>query len=92
MGSFCKQDECPASDALVALNEGDAGSYTLELEKHLMACEFCSAEVDLYRHYPPVEEDVPVEQMPRPLFELAEALLRRDNDMRPLYRLVERGD
>ena len=89
MKSFCKGQECPTSEELVAFSEYRDGSYTLKLEEHLSVCDFCAAEADLYRHYPPVEEQVPVAKMPRPLFELAEALLKKDNDLSPLYRLID---
>jgi hypothetical protein len=91
MESFCKREECPTSEVLLALSPRDPWMYTLELEEHLSRCEFCSAEVEFYRHYPPVEETVVVGEMPRPLFELAEALLKKDSDLSPLYRLIGSG-
>lgn len=50
-----------------------------EVNRHLKSCEFCSAEVEFYTHYP--QADAAVEtaepaEIPAPLFELAEALLK----------------
>ena len=93
MESFCKKEECPTSDELAALIDREARSYADDLERHLSVCEFCSAEVDLYRHHPPVVEEVVDVEMPRPLFELAEAILHDGKtDLSPLYRLIDRGD
>ena len=93
MEGFCKQEDCPTSEELAALNAGHARSYTDQLERHLAECEFCAAEAEFYRLYPPpVEEDVRPEEMPRALFELAEALLQKKNDLTPLYKLVGRDD
>ena len=92
MKSFCKQEECPASEELAALCDRRARAYTDRLEEHLGVCEFCSAEVDLYLHYPPVEDEVTPGEMPRPLFELAEALLRGKGDLRLLDKLIGKSD
>jgi len=60
-----------------------------DIRDHLIECEFCAAEVEFYRLYPPLEETVVAEKMPRPLFELAHALLQKERDLTPLYRLIE---
>ena len=55
---------------------------------HLLECEFCDAEVAFYGHFPPSEESVPAGRIPKPLFELANALLKKERDLTPLYRLI----
>ncbi len=60
---------------------------------HLRFCEFCAAEIDFYAHYPQSEETV-VEnaEIPKPLYELAEALLsnkHKDNSL--LKRLFNKN-
>ena len=92
MESFCKQEECPTSEDLAAVNDRDARLFVSELEEHVAECDFCSAEVDLYRHHPPINEEVPAGEMPRPLRELAEALMRKKADLSPLYRLIDQKD
>jgi len=92
MEGFCKHEECPASEALAALTDDDARSYLEELEEHVAVCDFCSAEIDLYRHHPPIAEEVEATEMPQPLRELAEALLQKKTDLTPLYRLVGTTD
>lgn len=90
MGSFVKTKDCPASESLVAFLAGQAGlNRTIIIERHLWSCEFCSAELDLYRNFPPVEESVPApDPIPEPLRQLAEALLTKRSDLSPLNKLL----
>ena len=59
------------------------------IRRHLCVCEFCAAEVEFYSHYPPAEETAEAEEIPPPLYELAEALLSKKDDVTPLYRLID---
>jgi hypothetical protein len=93
MGSFCKKEDCPTSEELLSLqHEGDRKFDAAELRYHLSVCDFCAAELDFYRWCEPVEENVDAGQMPRPLFELAEAILRRGSDPTPLYKLIDHSN
>ena len=81
MTGFYKDEDCPASFDLVAFEEGDLTRVqSLAIMEHLDACEFCSAEAEFYSMYPqdelPFEADQPG-AIPAPLFELAEALLKK---------------
>jgi anti-sigma factor RsiW len=81
MTGFYKDENCPASDDLVAFEEGELPpAKTLRIMDHLETCEFCAAEAELYSMYPldhaPVELPEPA-AIPAPLFELAEALLKK---------------
>lgn len=88
-GSFCKSQYCPTSDDLLAFQETGTSLHTAGwICDHMRRCEFCSAEVEFYRHYPPVTETVAAGRIPEPLLELAEALLRKERDLSPLYRLI----
>lgn len=76
--NFCKSEDCPASQELLDFQNGD-----IELDRgsaicaHLAVCEFCAAEVEFYSHYPQTHEDVEeIAEIPAPLFELAEAILK----------------
>lgn len=93
MGSFCKKEDCPTSEEILSLrNEGDWHSGWVALRYHLSVCEFCAAELDLYRWHSPVEEVVEAGRMPRPLYELAHAILRRGSDPTPLYKLIDQSN
>ncbi len=90
MGNFCKNKDCPTSQELLAFvgGTGDQGTDGV-IGYHLSICEFCLSEVEFYRFYPPVDEKVTAERIPAPLLELAEALLHKDRDLTPLYRLID---
>jgi hypothetical protein len=45
---------------------------------HLAGCEFCAAELEFYRAYPPYDVESAAPPMPTPLFELAEALIAKE--------------
>lgn len=90
MESFCKTEDCPTSEVVAAIR--DRGTESERVRIHLLACEFCAAELDLYRHYAPTEEKVEPATIPRPLFDLADALLHKRRDLTALYRLVETRD
>ena len=93
--NFCKNEDCPASQELLDFQNGD-----VELDRgsaicaHLAVCEFCSAEVEFYSRYPQQnvehedERDI-VTQIPQPLYELAEAILKnKDADISSLNFLI----
>ena len=63
-----------------------------EIRRHLAVCEFCSAEVEFYANYPPAEDQVEPAEMPRPLFQLAEALLTKKSDDAFFDRLLEEDE
>ena len=74
---FYKNEDCPASNELLEFQNGDlTRTRNGEISRHLAACEFCSAEVEFYSHYPQAEGTVEPSAIPAPLYELAEALLK----------------
>lgn len=88
MGSFIKTENCPSSESLLAFQLGEVDEIT-SIERHLGLCEFCLAEVDFYEEFPPEDEEaVEAGPIPEPLRELAEALLREQSDLSPLYKLL----
>ncbi len=83
MANFCKNEDCPTSEDLLAFQTGDMPvAEGTAIRRHLASCEFCAAEVEFYETYPPSGEHEAVEadSMPTPLFELAEALLIKKRD------------
>lgn len=84
MVKFCKNEDCPTSEDLLAFQIGDLPlSEGAVIRRHLAVCEFCAAEVDFYESYPPAgdhSEAVEADSMPTPLMELAEALLIKKSD------------
>jgi hypothetical protein len=96
MSSFCKNENCPPSETLLAFQLGEIEVKDgAAIRRHLCVCEFCAAEVEFYGHYPQGDEEPgPVEagEIPQPLLELAEALLANKSDVTPLYRLIDYSD
>lgn len=91
---FYKNENCPTSHELLEFQNGEMESAAgTEIRFHLASCEFCSAEVEFYFHYPqtdPATESAEVAQIPAPLFELAEALLKnRHTDASSLNALIK---
>ncbi len=78
MAKFCKSKGCPSSQQVLAFQTGniDAGSET-KIRQHIADCDFCAAEADFYASYPQDEVQIKPAEIPKPLFELAEALLTK---------------
>ena len=93
MVKFCKHEDCPTSEDLLAFQIGDMPvSEGASIRRHLAACEFCAAEVEFYENYPPapVQEDgIQADSIPTPLFQLAEALLIKKRDDAYFDRLMD---
>ncbi len=91
---FRKCDECPLSNDLLDFqNSVLPPELCDEIRDHIESCEFCTAELEFYSHYPQEEtpgETVELTGIPGPLYELAEALLRnRHADASALNTLLE---
>ena len=81
MGNFRKNLNCPSSQGLLGYQKGEISVRERErIMIHLRFCEFCASEVDFYTHYPQAEEQIENSDIPRPLYELAEALLSNRHD------------
>lgn len=96
MATFRKQENCPASQQLLAYQQGDLESADARaIGKHLAACEFCSSEVEFYEHYPVAKDadELPAEtKMPAPLYELAESILNRKRGKQSIAEMMEEVD
>lgn len=95
MITFCKSAICPASESLLAFQNGELSVKEFEKIKiHLAVCEFCTSEVEFYAHYPQAEdESAATVEIPIPLFELAQALLNnkhKDNSL--LNQLLDENE
>ena len=89
MKRFRKTIYCPSSETLLAFQRGEADpARSMKIRRHFDACEFCATEVEFYALYPPLDEKPRPEKIPQPLFELAEALLQKNRDLRSLYELI----
>lgn len=96
MAKFCKNEDCPTSEDLLAFQNGEVllGDGA-EIRRHLASCEFCSAEVEFYESYPQADDNddgLTIDAMPRPLYELAEALLTKKRDDAFFDKLMEDED
>ena len=91
MTSFCKNEDCPSSNELLEFQNGDLPRMRDgEIRRHLASCEFCAAEVEFYSHYPQEEGTSVAAEIPAPLYELAEALLKnRHGDSSSLDSLLK---
>lgn len=96
MATFRKQEDCPPSQQLLAYQLGDLETADARIiGRHLVACEFCSSEVDFYERYPVSREaeEAPAEaSMPKPLFDLAEALLNRERGDESMDEMLKQLD
>lgn len=92
---FRKNEDCPSSPELLAYENGKlTGAQELEIGEHLATCDFCEAEVEFYSHFPQFEdnanEPTATVDIPAPLFQLAEALLKKhDTDAKSLNSLLK---
>ena len=96
MATFRKQEDCPPSQQLLAYQLGDLESTTARsIGRHLSVCEFCTSEVAFYERYPVARETEDSQhdsEMPKPLFELAEALLNRTRGEESMDQIMKQFD
>lgn len=93
MATFRKREDCPASQRLLAYQLGDVeGDEGRGIGKHLKECDFCAAEAEFYGRYPQIadEPDETPESatMPKPLQDLAEALLNKRTATSSMERIL----
>jgi len=90
--NFCKNEDCPSSQELLDFQNGDLmRERAVDIRIHMTTCEFCTAEAEFYSCYPQSNEEISFEpsEIPAPLFELAEALLKnRTYDPQSLNTLL----
>jgi hypothetical protein len=83
MTTFCKHEDCPTSTELLEFQKAALSkARKAEISSHLVTCEFCDAEVEFYSHFPFDDgrpEPAESVEMPGPLFQLAEALLKKSH-------------
>ncbi len=94
--TFRKQEDCPPSQQLLAYQLGDLeSSIARPIGRHLSVCEFCTSEVAFYERYPvsrEADEASSESKMPKPLFDLAEALLNREHGDRSMDEMLKQLD
>ncbi len=93
MVAFCKYENCPTSESLLDFQIGSAGGRASDpaIRKHLANCDFSAAEVEFYSYFPQSDEKVHISNIPPPLFDLAEALLKRHKGNRSLEELAAKN-
>lgn len=82
MNNFRKSADCPASQQLLAYQRSElAPRDAIDIQRHIIECEFCESEVEMYLNCPPNRADdwatAPPAEIPPALYELAEALLEK---------------
>jgi len=90
MINFCKNASCPSSQELLDFQTGESSSKeSASIRRHLTKCDFCTAEVEFYAHYPQCDDCIEIGEIPKPLYELAEALLsNKHKDFSLLNKLL----
>ena len=94
MIAFCKNSNCPASQKLLAFQNEEVKTLESEaIRKHLLECEFCSAEVEFYARFPQSDEPVGTAEIPPYLYDLAESLLRnKKKEFKSLNKLLNENE
>lgn len=84
LNGFCKSGDCPSSNELLDFENGIlSGESEDDILCHISRCEFCSAELEFYSAFPQepdTVERVESVKIPAPLFQLAEALLKKKHN------------
>ena len=76
---FEKKRQCPSSEVLLSYYQRALScGQTSQIDSHLAACDFCSAELQLLSSYPSSVESLESPPIPVGLRTLAEALLSRN--------------
>jgi anti-sigma factor RsiW len=74
---FCKGAACPSSQSLLAYHQDRLPAYQMQrVERHLAACDFCNAELQLLTRHQNNLEEYFFAEMPAHLRNLAERLLK----------------
>jgi len=78
VNNFCKTTRCPSAQSLLSYNRHRLPiADRAQIEIHLRACDFCSAELQLLKCHRAIAEEYRVAEMPWQLRRLAEDLLIR---------------
>ena len=78
INTFHKSVNCPSSEKLLAFQKNETAARERDkIKVHLRFCEFCAAESELYARFPPADVTAEKAEIPAPLYELAEALLKK---------------
>lgn len=81
MLNFRKSTQCPSSQELLAYQNGElAPRDSIDVQRHIIDCEFCESEIEMYANCPQVTDEdchTAVGEIPHALYELAEALLEK---------------
>lgn len=91
---FIKGMACPSSQEILAFQKGEISDIKHRfVESHSKICDFCGAEIRFYENFPlKTEEIVRFTEIPRPLYELADALLsNKQNCISILNRLINKS-
>ena len=58
MNQFRKSADCPASQELLAYQKGELSPRdSIDIQRHIIDCEFCESEVEMYSNYPQTEDE-----------------------------------
>jgi hypothetical protein len=84
---FCKQRTCPSTEALLSyINDALSLEEGAEITRHLSTCDFCGAELQLLKRFPPKSRTAAdnCQQNPIPLY----LRIYAEQQLRPEAELV----
>lgn len=86
---FCKTARCPTSEMLLRYRRRYVSiTERLSTEKHLRECDFCSAELELFKRHQVEVEEPRVAEMPSNLRRLAENFMGKTRELSQIALIV----
>jgi hypothetical protein len=87
--TFCKTARCPSSEMLLRYREHVVSiADRISIRKHLIDCDFCSAELELLKCHNLHNEESRVVEMPSQLRRLAESLFVKKRTLSRISNVV----
>ena len=87
--TFCKTARCPSSEMLLRYREQVVSvADRIFIRKHLIDCDFCSAEFELLKRHQLKAEESPPAEMPSQLRRLAETLFVKHRTLSRVNNVV----
>src|SRR4030095_4205549 len=86
---FCKTARCPSSEMLLRYRrQSVAIADRNTIRRHLVDCDFCSAELELLKRHNHEVEESGLGEMPSQLRRLAESIFRKNRTLSRLSNVV----
>jgi hypothetical protein len=87
--NFCKTARCPSSEMLLRYREHVVSvADRIFIRKHLIDCDFCSAEFELLKRHQLEPEESRLVEMPMQLRRIAESLFVKNRALSRISNVV----